>query len=206
MQIFLLSLIGVAALLFAVKMIYVVSTAMVVRSTRGALYVSTSRKRITSVMDAVAPRSGNLWIDLGCGDGRVLRQARKRFRVRALGYEINPLAYLKARLYCLFRPGIRICMQNFFKADLSNADIVSCYLFPDVMHDLAEKLTAELKPGTIIISFNFDLPGLVPDQVLRPAGSLHSDPIFIYRTPEQGTTERQIPRTGSQITKDGGHY
>ena len=58
---------------------------------------------------------------------------------------------------------------------------VPCYLFPDVMHDLAQKLTSELKPGAIIISFNFNLPGLVPDQIVRPVGSLHSDPIYIYR-------------------------
>ena len=181
MQIFLLTLIGLAALLFAAKMIYVVSTAVVVRSTRGALYVSTTRKRISACLDAVSAKQEDLWIDLGCGDGRVLRQARKRYGIRAVGYEINPLAYLKARLYCLFRPGVRIRMQNFFKADLSHAAIVSCYLFPDVMHDLAQKLTHELKPGTTIISFNFNLPGLAPEQVLRPAGSLHSDPIYIYR-------------------------
>ena len=184
MRTFLIILLGFAALLFAAKMIYVVSTAMVVRSTRGALYVSTTRKRITACLDAVSAKQGDMWVDLGCGDGRVLRQARNRYGIKAVGYEINPLAYLKARVYCLFRPGIRIRMQNFFKADLSGADIVSCYLFPDVMHDLARKLTSELKPGAVIISFNFDLPGLAPEQVLRPAGSLHSDPIYIYRAPE----------------------
>jgi len=183
MKTFLFILIGLAAVLFVAKMIYMVSTAMVVRSTRGALYVSTTRKRISACLDAVSAKKGDTWIDLGCGDGRVLRQARKQYGINAIGYEINPLAYLKARLYCLFHPGIRIRMQNFFKADLSHADIVSCYLFPDVMHDLAQKLTHELKPGAFIISFNFNLPGLVPDQVLRPAGSLHSDPIYIYRIP-----------------------
>jgi len=183
MKTFLFILIGLAAVLFVAKMIYMVSTAMVVRSTRGALYVSTTRKRISACLDAVSPKKGDTWIDLGCGDGRVLRQARKQYGINAIGYEINPLAYLKARLYCLFHPGIRIRMQNFFKADLSHADIVSCYLFPDVMHDLAQKLTHELKPGAFIISFNFNLPGLAPDQVLRPAGSLHSDPIYIYRIP-----------------------
>ena len=81
-------------------------------------------------------------------------------------------------------------MQNFFKADLSRADIVSCYLFPDVMQDLARKLTHELKPGTTVISFNFNLPGLTPDQVLRPAGSLHSDPIYIYSVPEAREASR----------------
>lgn len=192
MKIFLLILVGLTAVLFAVKMIYVLSTAMVIQSTRGALYVSTTRKRIVSCLDAVSANKGDMWVDLGCGDGRVLRQARKRYEVKAVGYEVNPLAYLKARILCLFHPGIQIRLKNFFKSDLTNADIVSCYLFPDVMHDLAQKLTSELKPGATIISFNFNLPGLVPEQVLRPPGSLHSDPIYIYRTPEDKISEERI--------------
>ena len=76
MSTILFSLIGLAALLFALKMIYVLSTTIVLRSTRGALYVSTTRKRIAACLDAVSAKKGARWIDLGCGDGRVLRQAR----------------------------------------------------------------------------------------------------------------------------------
>jgi hypothetical protein len=71
--------------------------------------------------------------------------------------------------------------RNFWTADLSEADVVFCYLFPDLMKDLALKLKANLKPGAVVVSCNFDLPGFVPEQVLRPGNSLHNDPIYVYR-------------------------
>jgi SAM-dependent methyltransferase len=168
--------------LFALKILYVLCTAAVLPLTRGALYVSTSRTRIFACLDAVPMRPGQLLVDIGCGDGRVLRWARKRYGVRTLGYELNPLAYLKARALCLGRRGIEIRRRNFWKVDLSHADVIFCYLFPDVMQALSSKLKAELKPGTVVVSCNFVLPGFMPEQVLRPGSSLHSDPIYIYRS------------------------
>ena len=169
--------------LFAIKMAYVLSTALVLPFTRGALYVSTARKRIEALWDEVPMHTGQILVDLGCGDGRVLRQARRRFGVNAIGYELNPLAYLKARLLCAGYRGITLIRRNFFKADLTKADLVFCYLFPDVMPEVAAKLRAELKAGATIASCNFALPGFTPRQVLRPPGALHSDPIYIYRMP-----------------------
>ena len=90
-----------AGILFVVKIAYVICTALVLPITRGALYVSTSRVRIAAFMDAVPMRAGQLLVDIGCGDGRVLRKARKRYGVKAIGYELNLLAYLKAKLFCL---------------------------------------------------------------------------------------------------------
>jgi SAM-dependent methyltransferase len=120
-------------------------------------------------------------VDLGCGDGRVLREAQKRYGVRAVGYEINPLAYLKARLFSFGFNKVKIKRQNFWEADLSDADVVFCYLYPDVMKRLAAKLVSGLKPGSVIVSSNFSLPGLVPSKIVRLRRSLHNDPIFIYR-------------------------
>lgn len=167
--------------LFALKIAYVLSTSLVLPSTRGALYVSTSRVRISAFLDAVPMKAGQLLIDLGCGDGRVLREARKRYGVRAIGYELNLLAYLKAQLLCLGRDGIEISRRNFFAADLAEADVVFSYLFTDVMNDLATKLKSDLKPGTVVVSCNFALPGFNPELILRPGSSLHNDPIYIYR-------------------------
>lgn len=173
-----LILIGI---LFGLKATYVFCTAMVLPATRGALYVSTSRVRISAFMDAVPMRPGQLLVDIGCGDGRVLRQARKRYGVRAIGYELNLLAYLKAKLLCLGFRDIKVRLRDFWTVDLSDADVVFCYLFPDVMRDLSAKLKSELKPGTVVVSCNFDLPGFCPDQVLRPGNSLHNSPIYLYR-------------------------
>ena len=169
---------------FVLKMTYSLSIALVLPVTGGALYVSTSRVKIAAFMDAVPMKSGQLLLDLGCGDGRVLRKARKRYGVQAIGFEINPLAYLKARVACLGIGGVEIRLQNFWKAKITQADVIFCYLFPDVLKALSTKLKKELKPGAVIASCNFALPDLTPEQVLRPGNSLHNDPIYIYRIPQ----------------------
>jgi SAM-dependent methyltransferase len=120
-------------------------------------------------------------VDLGCGDGRVLREAQKRYGVRTIGYEINPLAYLKARLFSFGPNKIKIRCENFWEADLSGADVVFCYLYPDVMKKLAAKLTAGLRPGAVVVSSNFSLPGFVPSNVLRLESSWHNDPMYVYQ-------------------------
>ena len=169
--------------LFFAKLVYAVSVALALPVTRGALYVSTSRKRIAVFADAVAMQPGQVLIDLGCGDGRVLRGVRRHFDIQAIGYEFNLLAYLKARLLCLGRRGISIRLRDFWKADLSGADVIFCYLFPDVLPDLSGKLGRELKAGAVVVSANFAIPGWHPEKVLRDVRGRHIDPLYVYRMP-----------------------
>lgn len=166
--------------LFAFKISYVLSTALALPITQGALYVSSSRVRVAAALDALPMKSGHLLLDIGCGDGRVLRMASRRYGVQAIGYEVNWLAYIKARLLCMGDRNINIRRQNFWKENLSAADFVFCYLYPDVMKRLAKKFESDLQPGTVVASCNFALPGFTPSKVLRPQGSLHSDPLYIY--------------------------
>lgn len=119
-------------------------------------------------------------INLGCGDGRILRAAADRLGIHAVGYEVNPLASLKCRILCLFHRNIDVRCRNFWHADLSGADLVFCYLYPDVLKKLSRKLHEELRSEATVISFNFPIPGFAPCQILRPAGALHGDPIFVY--------------------------
>ena len=181
MYTYILILLVAAAVFFVLKLAYVFCTALVLPTTRGALYVSTSRVRISAFLDAVAMKPGQLLVDIGCGDGRVLRKVRKRYGVKAVGYELNLLAYLKAKLLCLGLQNVEVKWSNFWTADLSEADVVFCYLFPDVMRDLSTKLKSNLKPGAVIVSCKFDLQCFIPEQVLRPGNSLHNDPIYVYR-------------------------
>ena len=166
--------------LFALKIVYVLGIALVLPFTQGALYVSTSRAKIAAFIDAVPMRTDQTLVDLGCGDGRVLREAQKRYGVHTIGYEINPVAYLKARLFSFGPDNIKIRRENFWQADLSGADVVFCYLYPDVMKKLAAKLAADLKPGAVVVSSNFSLPGFIPNRVLRLESGRHNDPIYIY--------------------------
>jgi SAM-dependent methyltransferase len=167
--------------LFALKIFYVLGIALVLPFTQGALYVSTSRAKITAFINAIPMSADQTLVDLGCGDGRVLREAQKRYGVNTIGYEINPVAYLKARIFSFGQNKIRIRRENFWEADLSNADVVFCYLCPDVMKKLAAKLAAGLKPGAVIVSSNFSIPGFVPSKVLRLESSWHNDPMYVYQ-------------------------
>ena len=90
------------------------------------------------------------------------------------------MAYLKAKILSFGYKNVHILYKNFYQFDLSKADVVFCYLFPDVMKKLSKKIKSDLKKGAIFVSCNFELPGFVPDKTLRPEGSLHKDPIYIY--------------------------
>lgn len=169
--------------LIAVKLLFAASIVTVFPVTRGAMFHPSAAVRVKTFLDGVPMKPGDLLVDIGCGDGRVLRGATRRYGVRALGFEVNPLAYLLARLRTLGAKGVEIRYSNFWKADLREADVVFCYLFPDVMKRVAGKLEAELRPGTRVCSCNFPLPDWQPLKVLRPDSSLHGDPIYIYRLP-----------------------
>ncbi len=89
--------------------------------------------------------------------------------------------------------GVDVGCSDFWKTCLGEADVVFCYLFPDVMNRVAQKLETELRPGARVVSCNFPLPGWQPLEVLRPDSSLHGDPIYLYRFPEacrSGSSER----------------
>lgn len=183
------AILGTAAIL---KFLHAFAIVAVHPITQGAMYTSTARVKICKALDAVPMTPGELFIDIGCGDGRVLREARNRYGVTCRGFEVNPIAFLKATLLTLGHSGIEIRFRNFWNTDLKDADIVSCYLFPDVMRRLGEKLAGELACGARVISFNFPIPGWKPQSTLRAASRLHNDPIYFYRIPDSLPVQHSI--------------
>ncbi len=171
------------AVLFAAKILYVAFTGWSMRVTRGALFVPTHRVRVDAALDAVPMGPGERFVDLGCGDGRVLRAVRRRYGVEAVGIDVNLLACLAARLRNLGDRKVRVERADFWNRDVGDADVVFCYLFPDVTDRLARKLEAELLPGARVVSCNFPLPGWRPAAVLRPGPERHADPIYLYQSP-----------------------
>jgi SAM-dependent methyltransferase len=147
------------------------------------MFHPSARVRVRTFLDHVPMKAGDLLVDIGCGDGRVLREAKRRYGVRALGFEVNPLAYILARLRTIGMQGIEVRLRNFWNVNVGDADVVFCYLFPDVMGRLAHKLERELRPGTRVVSCNFPLPGWRHSELFYPESSLHADPIYLYRFP-----------------------
>ena len=113
-----------AAGLFLCKVLYLFATAGALPMTQGAVFTSTAGVRIRSFLDAVPMNGNELLVDLGCGDGRVLRAAQRRYGVRALGFEVNALAYCLARVLSFPMKGVQIRCKNFWSENLQDADVV----------------------------------------------------------------------------------
>lgn len=174
----------VIGVLVVLKMVFAFSLLSVFPVTRGAMFHPSARIRVKAFLDNVPMRPEDTFFDLGCGDGRVLKEAHKRYGVKAVGYEVNPLAYLLARIRTAGTEDVEVRLRDFWKVNLRDADVVFCYLFPDVMRELGRKFAGELRPGARIISCNFPIPGWKHENVLIPNSSVHNDPIYIYRVME----------------------
>jgi SAM-dependent methyltransferase len=106
---------------------------------------------------------GDLVYDLGCGDGRMIVTAARRYGARAVGIEIDPLRYVWCQLLITvlgLRDRVRIVYGDFFSQDLSEADVVTCYLLQSTNNELEGKFKRELAPGTRVVSNTFTFPGL----------------------------------------------
>lgn len=117
----------------------------------------------------VGPRDRLL--DLGSGDGRIVITAARRWGTPGLGVEIDPTLVEKARDNAQ-RAGVahlaRFAAEDLFKIDLSQASVITMYLLPDVNLLLRPRLQ-RLKPGTRIVSHDWDMGDWVPDRVREVA-------------------------------------
>ena len=129
----------------------------------GGPWVPSSMQMVYRMMEMAEVGPEDIVYDLGCGDGRVILTAAMRYQARAVGIEIDPLRFI----WCQFlitilgqRKRVRIVFGNFFNKDLSEADVVLCYLMPDALTKLEKKFKQELRSGTRIVSNRFTFPTL----------------------------------------------
>jgi len=101
--------------------------------------------------------------DLGCGDGRIIVTAARRYGAKAVGIELDPLRFLWCQILITvlgLRDRVRIVYGDFFKQDLSAASVVTCYLLTVTNKKLEGKFKSELNPDTRVVSNYFIFPGL----------------------------------------------
>lgn len=126
--------------------------------TRVPLYLSSPRAA-QALADRLPPQA--VFMDLGCGlGGPLARLARLRPDVRLHGVEAAPLNWLIARLRLGRRAAVRL--GSLWDTDLSPFDVVYAYLSPAPMARLWEKARAEMRPGSLLISNSFPVPGVPP--------------------------------------------
>ncbi|MBP9718593.1 class I SAM-dependent methyltransferase [Candidatus Gracilibacteria bacterium] len=134
------------------------------------------------MIEAAELKDGEHVYDLGCGDGRILIAAQRAKKVHVVGFELAPLVYLLARVRLwAAKCRAQLHLKSFYKAQLQNADVIFCYLFPEVMEKLREKFFAECKPGTRIISHTFRMHGVEPYQVFPQDKKTGMPSIYVYK-------------------------
>jgi SAM-dependent methyltransferase len=130
---------------------------------RGAPWVPTPMRVVHKMLAMAEVGPGDLVYDLGCGDGRLIVAAARCYGARAVGIEIHPLRYLwcQALIALLgLRGRVHVIRGDFFAQDLSDADVVICYLLQRTNNKLEGKFRQELHPSTRVVSKRFTFPGL----------------------------------------------
>ena len=148
----------------------------------GAPFVPSPTEKVKRMLKLANPKSKEIFYDLGSGDGKILIEAVKQYGMKAIGIEINPvLVWLSRRKIKKLglEDKIKIYQENFFKKNLSSADIILTYLWQPTMGPLEKKLLSELKPGTRLVSlaFTFDNIPFVKSDSEYPS-------IRLYQIPE----------------------
>jgi len=126
------------------------------------VYVGTPYDVIDKMLDMGSIRKTDLVYDLGCGDGRIVVAAAKRFGCRGVGYDINPLR-IEESLENVRKNGVEdlveIKQEDIFELDLSKADVIMLYLLPDMNVKLIPQLE-RLEPGARIVCHNYKIEGI----------------------------------------------
>ncbi|MBP2675391.1 MAG: hypothetical protein H6Q84_2231, partial [Deltaproteobacteria bacterium] len=124
----------------------------------------------TGVVDAMLSIAGvgdkDYLFDLGSGDGRIVIAAAKQFHARAVGIEYDGTLIAQSRKSAA-REGlsdrVEFLQQDIFASDFRNATVLTMYLLPEVNLDLRPRILFELRPGTRVVSHDWDMGDWEPD-------------------------------------------
>lgn len=126
----------------------------------GAPYLPVLRRDTDKLLDLAEVQAGETLLDLGCGDGLLLRAAARR-GVRGIGYEINPLVWLLAKVLCWpYRGQISIRLGNFWTVTWPEADVIYTFLIERYMTKFDQALRQRLHTPTRVVSYVFEIPGV----------------------------------------------
>jgi SAM-dependent methyltransferase len=130
-------------------------------------YVPTPVEVVDEMLRLAGLKAGDVLYDLGCGDGRIVIAAAKRYGVRAIGVDIDPLRIRECEDNAAaagLTGKVRFLRQDLFETDFRDATVITMYLLTSVNMRLRPKLLSDLKPGTRLVSHSFEMGEWRPDK------------------------------------------
>jgi SAM-dependent methyltransferase len=162
------------------------------------VYVPTPRAVVNKMLELAEVRKGDVVYDLGCGDGRILVTAAKKYGVKAVGFDIDPQRVKEALENVRTNKVehlVTIRQADIFEQDLTPASVVTLYLLPELNVRLMPQLE-KLKPGSRVVSHDFDMRGAKPVKVVQvktPANGADAD--------SEGNDDNEYGRTEHTVYK-----
>ena len=149
-----------------------------------APYVSSPQQIVDKMLEAVELKPGETLYDLGSGDGRVLITAVQKFNAKAVGVELDE-KLAKSTSEKIEKLGLgnraRVIHGNMLEVDISPADVVVIYLTTESNDIVRPALEKQLRPGTRVISHDFQVRGWKPVKVESAQVHNRSHQIYIYQ-------------------------
>jgi hypothetical protein len=152
-----------------------------------APYVTTPMIVVDKMLQIAQVTENDIVYDLGCGDGRIVILAAKKFGARGVGIDLDPERIKECKAYAReagVEDLVEFHAQDAMKADISRATVVTLYLLPESNALLRPLLEEQLKPGARVVSHNYHIPGWEIKETGYTAlttgdGELHT--IFVYQ-------------------------
>ncbi|PSB01868.1 SAM-dependent methyltransferase [Merismopedia glauca] len=147
-------------------------------------YVPTPQAVVQRMLELGKVDNKDVIYDLGSGDGRIVVTAAQKYGARGVGIDIDPQRIQEANANAQnagVSDRVEFRQQDLFDVDLSEASVVTLYLLPQVNLKLRPKLLQQLKPGTKIVSHDFDMGDWKPEQTVEVDGST----IYVWTVPEK---------------------
>jgi len=171
---------------FLLALVFLAGTAhaQVASRTPDVVYVPTPQYVVDEMLRLANVKPGDVLYDLGCGDGRIPVTAAMRHGIRAYGIDIDPERIAEANANASkYRVAhlVSFRQEDLFTTKFSDASVVTLYLLPDLNLKLRARLLAELKPGTRIVSHQFDMGDWRPDRRVELEGRT----IYLWTVPRR---------------------
>ena len=148
-------------------------------------YFPSTDEAVLAMLKLAGTAPGDVVYDLGCGDGRIVIAAAKEFGARGVGIEIDP-APLRMALYRARRAGVedrvRFVRGDLFETDISEATVVTLFLFETLNRRLLPKLLRELEPGTRIVAHRYGFgDDWLPEKTVQAGAST----LYLWTVPKR---------------------
>ena len=157
-----------AARIACVLTAWLFMAAAVAQQINAGPYVPSPQSVVADMLQYAGVGPADFIIDLGSGDGRIVRTAAQVYGARGFGVEIQD-DLVKLSNEMAKKEGladrVKFIRQDLFKTDISQATVLTMYLLPNTVNMLSQKLQSELKPGTRVLSHDYRLTDWVPEQI-----------------------------------------